>query len=229
VREDLNKTAKRAMAVLNPVKIIIDNYEEGLSEEFEVENNPENPDDGTRMVTFSKEVYIESTDFMEEPEKKYFRLSPGAEVRLKSSYYVTCTSFVKDETGEITEIHCTYDPESKGGTTPDKRRVKGTIHWVNANDCIDGSVNLYDQLFTDENPAEDIAGDFTNSINPNSLEIVDTCKFENSIALAKPGDKFQFFRIGYFVLDSKSFDEGKTIFNRTAGLKDSWAKISNKG
>ncbi|MCX7714508.1 MAG: glutamine--tRNA ligase/YqeY domain fusion protein [Clostridia bacterium] len=226
VREDLNKKAPRAMAVLRPLKVIIDNYPEGLTEEIEVDINPENPDAGKRTVTFSRELYIEEDDFMEEPPKKYFRLSPNSEVRLKGAYYVTCTSYKKDETGRITEIHCSYDPQSKGGQSPDGRKVKGTLHWVSAEHSIDAQVRLYDRLFNVENPSsEENEGGFLDNLNPQSMVTLTNCKMENSLKNAKAGDTFQFLRHGYFCVDTDS-NSDKLIFNRTVALKDSWAKVN---
>lgn len=226
VREDLNKRADRAMAVLRPVKLIIDNYPEGKTENVEVDINPERPEAGKRTVVFSRELYIEEDDFMENPPKKYFRLAIGNEVRLKGAYYVTCNSVVKDEDGKIKEIHCTYDPESFGGVTPDGRKVRGTIHWVNAGTALDAQVRLYDRLFDVENPSEEVeAGDFTNNLNPNSIEVLNNCKIEENLKGVKPGDTFQFMRMGYFCVDTDSTKD-KLIFNRTVALKDSWAKIN---
>ncbi len=225
VREDLNKKAPRAMAVLRPIKLIIDNYPEDKVEQIEVEVNPEDPSMGTRTVEFSKVLYIEEDDFMEEAPKKYFRLSPGREVRLKSAYYVTATSCVKDENGKVIEVHCTYDPETKGGDSPDGRKVKGTIHWVSANHAVDATVRLYDRLFNVENPSDESkVRSFIENINPQSVEILENCKIESNLKDIKAGDKFQFLRLGYFCvdIDSKSDD---IIINRTVALKDSWAKI----
>ena len=225
VREDLNKKAPRAMAVLRPIKLIIDNYPEDLVEEIEVEVNPEDPSMGTRTVEFSKVLYIEEDDFMEDAPKKYFRLSPGREVRLKSAYYVTATSCVKDENGKVLEVHCTYDPETKGGDSPDGRKVKGTIHWVSANHAVDATVKLYDRLFNVENPSDESkVGSFIENINPMSVEVLQNCKIESNLKNIKPGDKFQFLRLGYFCVDTDSTSD-KIIINRTVALKDSWAKI----
>jgi glutaminyl-tRNA synthetase len=213
------------MAVLKPLKLVIDNYPEGQTEEFDADNNPEDPSTGTRKVKFSKVLFIEQGDFLEEPPKGYFRLSTGKEVRLKHAYYVTCTSAVKDAAGNITEVHCTYDPQSRGGGTPDNRKVKGTLHWVSATDGIDAEIRMYDRLFTTENP--DVApegSDFLVNMNPNSLETITTCKLEPSLAAAKPGQRFQFIRHGYFTVDKDS-KPGKIVFNRTVTLKDSWGKI----
>ena len=227
VREDLNKIAPRAMAVLRPLKVIIDNYPEDKTEEITVEINPENPEAGTRTVTFSKNIYIEQDDFMEEPPKKYFRMFPGNEVRLKGAYYVTCTSVEKDAEGNITALHCTYDPESFGGETPDGRKVRGTIHWVSADHAVDATVRLYDRLFNVENPSDESkVGSFTENLNPDSVEILENCKLEGNLKDAKVGDSFQFMRLGYFCVDKDSTDD-KLVFNRTVALKDSWAKVNN--
>ena len=226
VREDLNQHAQRVMAVLRPLKLVIDNYPEGQVEQLEAVNNPEDASMGTRQVPFSKVLYIEQDDFRENPPKKYFRLSPGVEVRLRYGYLVTCTGFVKDEkTGEILEVHCTYDPATRGGNTPDGRRVKGTIHWVSAADAYDAEVRLYDNLFSKENPNEVEEGkDWLANINPNSLEVVTGAKLEPCLKAAKPGDRFQFERLGYFCAD-KDLKPDKPIFNRTVTLRDTWAKI----
>ena len=225
IREDLNKRANRVMAVLDPVKVIIDNYPEDLVEWLDAENNPEDEEAGTRKVPFCKEIYIERDDFMEEPPKKYFRLAPGREVRLKHAYYITCESVVKDEKGNIKEIHCTYDPNSRGGWTEDGRKVRGTLHWVSARHCLDAEVRLYEQLFTKENPEED--DDFLKNVNPNSLIILKNCKVEPSLKNAKVGDRFQFLRKGYFCVDKDS-TEDNLVFNRIVTLKDSWAKLAKK-
>jgi len=226
VREDLNKIAPRAMAVLRPLKVIIDNYPEDKTEEITVEINPENPEAGTRTVTFSKNIYIEQDDFMEEPPKKYFRMFPGNEVRLKGAYYVTCTSVEKDADGNITALHCTYDPESFGGETPDGRKVRGTIHWVSADHAVDATVRLYDRLFNVENPSDESkVGSFTENLNPDSVEVLENCKLEGNLKDAKVGDSFQFMRLGYFCVDKDS-TEDKLVFNRTVALKDSWAKVN---
>ena len=221
VRDDLNAKAPRAMAVLRPLKVVIDNYPEGQSEEFEVELHPEHPEFGTRKVTFSRELYVEQDDFMAEPVKKYFRLFPGNEVRFKSAYFVKCNSYDTDEDGNVTCLHCTYDPESRGGNSPDGRKVKGTIHWVNANDCKQCEVRLYDRLFSAEEPGKN--GDYFDDLNPNSLEVIDNCLLEGGFEDAKPGDTFQFMRNGYFCVDKDS-TEDKTVFNRTVALNSSWGK-----
>lgn len=227
LREDLNKRALRAMAVLRPLKVVITNYPEGQVEEFETENNPEDPSAGTRKVPFSREIYIERDDFMEDPPKKFFRLAPGREVRLKSAYYITCQEVVKDQaTGEIVELRCTYDPESRGGMSPDGRRVKGTIHWVSAAHSHEAEVRIYDNLFLTEDPNE--GGEFIDNLNPDSLEVLSDCRVEPVLASASVGDRFQFLRHGYFVVDSDS-TEDRLVFNRTVSLRDTWQKIKNKG
>jgi glutaminyl-tRNA synthetase len=227
IRDDMNRRASRVMAVLRPLKMVIENYPDGQVEMMEALNNPEDPDAGNRQIPFSKEVYIERDDFMENPPKKYFRLSPGAEVRLKHAYYVTCTDVIKDENGEITEIRCKYDPESRGGGTPDNRRVLGTLHWVSVPHAVDAEIRLYDHLFIKPNPEED--PDFRVNINPESVEILKGCKVEPGLKTAKVGDFFQFLRQGYFCVDRIDSSEDHPVFNRTTGLKDSWAKIAKKG
>lgn len=221
VRDDLNAKAPRAMAVLRPLKVVIDNYPEGQSEEFEVELHPEHPEFGTRKVTFSRALYVEREDFMAEPVKKYFRLFPGNEVRFKSAYFVKCNSYDTDENGNVICLHCTYDPASRGGNSPDGRKVKGTIHWVNANDCKQCEVRLYDRLFSAEEPGKN--GDYIDDLNPNSLEVIDNCLLEGGFENAKPGDTFQFMRNGYFCVDKDS-TEDKLVFNRTVALNSSWGK-----
>ena len=222
IREELNQTAKRVMAVIDPVKVVIDNWEDGKVEMVEVENNPNDPNAGTRMVPFSKELYIEADDFMEEPPKKYFRLKPEGEVRLKGAYFVTCKSVEKDADGKVTVIHCEYDPASKGGESPDGRKVKGTIHWVSAAHAVDAEVRLIDNLFTCENPAavpED--EDWHDYLNAESM-VIKQAKLEPALADAKMDERFQFLRQGYFCLDSEDSKPGKLVFNRTVGLKDSF-------
>jgi glutaminyl-tRNA synthetase len=226
VREDLNRRAPRVMAVLRPLRVVIDNYPEGEVEETEAVNNPEDPGMGTRKVSFSRVLYIEQDDFREDPPKQYFRLAPGREVRLRYGYFITCTRAVKDEkTGEIVELHCTYDPATKGGNAPDGRKVKSTIHWVSAAHAIDAEVRLYDHLFTRADPGEESEGlDFTAYLNPKSLEIVAGCKIEPSLLGAAAGSRYQFERLGYFCVDPDS-TAGNLVFNRTATLRDTWAKI----
>ncbi len=224
VREDLNQNAPRAMAVLNPVKVIIDNYPEGKTEEVEVAVNPVKPELGKRKVEFSRELYIEADDYMENPPKKYFRLTEGREVRLNSAYFVTCTGVEKDENGKVTVIHCTYDPETQGGNAPDGRKVKGTIHWVSAHNAVNAEVRLYDRLFNVENPSnEENEGDFVKNLNPASMVVLKNCKIDAGLANAKSGDTFQFMRQGYFCVDTDSTADNM-VFNRTVALKDSWAK-----
>jgi len=225
IREDLNKKAMRVMAVLNPVKLIIDSYPENMVEELEAVNNPEDAGAGTRMVPFSKVLYIERDDFMEEAPKNYFRLSVGKEVRLRYGYFVTCTHIDKDAAGNITAIHCTHDPASRGGNSPDGRKVKGTIHWVSAAQAVKADVQLYDRLFSNAAPEDVPEGkDYKENINPDSLKTV-TAYIEPALANTKPGDKYQFERLGYFCTDKES-KPSKLVFNRTVGLKDTWAKIS---
>lgn len=227
VREDLNKKAPRVMAVLKPLKVIIDNYPEDKVEYMEAENNPENSSAGTREIPFSKVIYIEQDDFMIDPPRKYFRLSPGREIRLKHAYYIKCESYKQDEkTGEVTEVHCTYDPETKGGWSKDGRKVKGTSHWVSASYAVKAEVRLYDYLFTKETPGLE-TGNYMDDLNPNSLTIIDDCMIEPGLSDAKPGEKFQFLRKGYFCVDLDSTRE-RPVFNKTIGLKDTWAKITKK-
>jgi glutaminyl-tRNA synthetase len=221
VRDNLNLNAPRAMAVLRPLKVIIDNYPADKTEVFEVELNPNKPELGTGKVTFSREVFVEREDFMAEPVKKYFRLFPGNEVRLKSAYYVTCNSFETDENGEVVCLHCTYDPESRGGNTPDGRKVKGTLHWVNAQDNVKAEVRLYDRLFNTENPADENSGGMMANLNPDSLTVLKDCLLEGSLRSIKPGEVFQFMRQGYFCADKDSTPE-KLIINRTVALNSSW-------
>jgi glutaminyl-tRNA synthetase len=224
IRDDLNKRAPRRMGVLKPLKLVIDNYPENQVEELEAINNPEDIDAGTRKVPFTRVLYIEQDDFQEEPHKKFYRLYPGNEVRLRYAYFVTCTRVVKDpETGEVTEVHCTYDPATRGGDAPDGRRVKATIHWVSAQHALPAEVRLYDRLFTIENPDSD---SFKEYLNPNSLEVLEAF-VEPSLEKAEPGYRLQFERQGYFCIDPDSTNE-KLVFNRTVALRDSWAKIANK-
>jgi glutaminyl-tRNA synthetase len=228
VREDLNKRSPRVMAVLRPLKVVIDNYPEGQVEEMDAVNNPEDASAGTRKVPFSKALYIEQDDFRETPPKGYYRLSPGREVRLRYGYLVTCTSVVKNDAGEVVEVHCTYDPATRGGNTPDGRKVKSTIHWVSAASAVDAEVRLYEHLFTKENPDETEAGDdFVSNLNPNSLEVVAAAKVEPSLANVSAGTRYQFERLGYFCVDPDS-KPGKPVFNRTVALKDTWAKVEKK-
>lgn len=226
VRQDLNLHSPRVMVVLNPLKVIIDNYPEDQIEELDAINNPEDRDAGTRKVPFSKELYIEREDFMEDPPKKFFRLAPGREVRLRYAYYITCTDVVKDADGNIAELHCTYDPATCGGDSPDGRKVKATLHWVSAAKALEAEVRLYDHLFTKENPDEvEDDAHFTANLNPNSLEVLTGCKIEPSLADAKPGSRYQFERLGYFCVDPELSASGLPVFNRTVSLRDTWAKI----
>ncbi len=226
IREDLNKKANRVMAVLRPLKVVITNYPENKIEELEAVNNPEDQNAGTRKIPFEREIFIEQDDFMEDPPKKYFRLSPGQEVRLRYAYIIKCEELIKDNDGNIVEIHCTYDPETKSGSGTSTKKVKGTIHWVSANQAANAEVRLYDRLFNVEDPGDVEEGqDWKTHINPDSLEALKNCKVEPNLKSAKPGDKFQFERLGYFCVDTDSTEEN-LIFNRTVTLKDSWAKIS---
>ena len=220
VREDLNKRAPRVMAVLDPIRVVIENYPEDQVEEFEIVNNPEDPSAGSRRVPFARELFIERDDFMEDPPKKFFRMAPGREVRLRGAYFVTCTGVVKDEAGRVTGLRCTYDPATRGGDAPDGRKVKATLHWVCAKTALDAEVRLYDRLFTSEQPGDDYLAD----INPASLD-VRTAKIEPSVAAAAPGDRYQFERVGYFCVD-KDTKDGRLVFNRTVTLKDAWARIA---
>jgi glutaminyl-tRNA synthetase len=230
VREDLNKRAPRVMAVLRPLRVVIDNYPEGLVEEMEAVNNPEDPSMGTRRVPFSRVLYIERDDFREDPPKQFYRLAPGREVRLRYAYFIKCVDVVKDpQTGEVVELHCTYDPETRGGSAPDGRKVKATLHWVSAAHAIPAEVRLYDRLFTVENPDDAEGGkDFTAYLNPKSLEVLTSCWVEPSLANAAPGSRYQFERLGYFCVDLRDSKPGKLVFNRTVTLKDEWAKIESK-
>ena len=228
VREDLNKRVHRVMAVLRPLKVIIENYPEAQVEELDAVNNPEDPSAGTRKVPFSRVLYIEQDDFREQPPKGYYRLSPGKEVRLRYAYFVTCTRVVKNEHGDIIEIHCTYDPATRGGNAPDGRKVKSTIHWVSAAHARSAEVRLYDKLFTKPNPNQTEEGqDFTVNLNPNSLEVVGDAQVEPSLSGASPGSRYQFERLGYFCVDPDSKPE-RLVVNRTVALKDTWAKVEQK-
>ena len=223
VREDLNKRAPRVMAVLQPLKIVIENYPEEQTEELAAVNNPENPEAGTRNVPFSRELFIEQNDFMEDPPRKFFRLAPGREIRLRYAYFITCTQVIKDENGHVIELRCTYDPETKGGSAPDGRKVKGTIHWVSAKHCLDAEVRLYDRLFSVSNPGRD--GDFKKDINTDSLQVLTHCKVEPSLKNTDPNVTVQFERKGYFCVDLVDSSPDHLIFNRTVPLRDSWKKI----
>ncbi len=227
LREDLNKRAPRVMAVLEPLKVIIDNYPEDMVEELEAENNPEDPEAGSRKMPFAREIYIEQKDFKEEPPRKWFRLAPGKEIRLKHAYYVTCTKVIKDEnTGEIIELHCTYDPQTRGGWSSDGRKVRGTSHWVSVRHALKAEVRLYDHLFLKENPEEvEGDGDFKANLNPHSLEVLNCCMIEPSLKDARPGVFYQFLRQGYFCVDLEDSTAANPVFNRTVSLVDTWAKI----
>jgi glutaminyl-tRNA synthetase len=229
LREDLNRRVPRVMAVLRPLKVVIDNYPEGQVEEMDAVNNPEDANAGKRKVPFSRVLYIEQDDFRENPPKQYYRLSPGREVRLRYGYFITCTGVVKNETtGEVVEVHCTYDPATRGGDAPDGRKVKATIHWVSAAHALDAEVRLYENLFLKEDPDEVEEGqDFTANLNPNSLEVVSSAKLEPSLGSAAAGDRYQFERLGYFSADKES-SPARLIFNRTVPLKDTWAKIEKR-
>lgn len=229
LREDLNKRAPRVMAVLRPLRVVIDNYPENQVEWLDAVNNPEDPSMGTRKLPFSRVLYIERDDFREDPPKKWFRLAPGREVRLKHAYFITCVRVIKDEEiGEVIELHCTYDPETRGGAAPDGRKVKGTLHWVSAAHALEAEVRLYDRLFTKANPDDVPDGfDFTVNLNPNSLETLTECRVEPSLAGAEIGSRYQFLRLGYFCVDPDS-SAGKLVFNRTVSLRDTWAKIEKR-
>jgi len=227
IRADLNIRAERRMGVLNPLKVVITNYPEGQEEELDAVNNPEDESAGTRKVPFSREIYIEREDFREDPPKKYFRLGPDREVRLRYGYFIKFEDFIKDENGEVVEVHCSYDPETKGGYAPDGRKVRGTLHWVSAPHAVDAEIRLYDRLFTKEDPMDfdaDAGEDFIDFLNPDSLTILSNCKLEPSLAEVAPGDRFQFERRGYFCADVDSTKDSP-IFNRTIALRDTWAKI----
>ena len=227
LRQHLNKTAKRVMAVINPLKVVIENYPDELVEELEAVNNPEDAAAGTRLTPFSKVIYIEREDFMEDPPRKFFRLAPGREVRLRYAYFITCTDVIKDDNGEIIELRCTYDPATRGGSAPDGRRVKATLHWVSARRAIKAEARLYDSLFNVEHPDSDRDADFTEFINPNSLTVVDPIYVEPELRKAQPGDRYQFERLAYFVVDEDSTAE-KLVFNRTVALRDQWRKQQKK-
>ena len=221
VRDDLNKNAPRCMAVLRPLKVIIDNYPEDKTEELELPVNQDRPEMGTRKITFSKEIFVEQEDFMIEPVKKYFRLFPGNEVRLRGAYFVKCVGYDTDDSGNVTAVHCTYDPESRGGNSPDGRKVKGTLHWVSEKDSVPFEARLYDRLFNAENPSDESKGSFKDNLNPDSLVVLDGCRLEGGLRDVKPGDTLQFMRQGYFCVD-KSSTSDKIIFNRTVQLNSSW-------
>lgn len=225
VREDLDKTTRRVMGVLKPLRVVIENYPDDQSEELDAPYHPNDPDMGSRIVPFSKVIYVEHDDFMEEPPRKFFRLGPGREVRLRYAYFITCNEIIKDEHGDVVELRCTYDPETKGGNAPDGRKVRGTIHWVSAEHALDAEVRVYDRLFNDPEPdSNQHDRDWKEFLNPESIEILDNAKLEPSLSKAKAGDQFQFERLGYFNVDAKDSKEGKPVFNRTIPLRDSWSK-----
>jgi len=229
VREDLNKTARRFMGVLDPLKVVIENFPEGKVEEVEGINNPEDPDAGKRMIPFTRELFIEKSDFMEDAPKKFFRLTLGKEVRLRYGFFITCTDVIKNEHGEVVELRCSYDPDTKGGSSPDGRKVKGTLHWVSAERSLKVRARLYDRLFTSENPSKvEDGGHFTDNLNPDSLTILKDCRVEPEIKSVKKGETIQFERQGYFNLDSIDSSDDNYIFNRTVPLRDSWGKIQSK-
>ena len=230
IREDLNKNAPRVMAVLHPLRVVIDNYPEGQVEEMEAVNNPEDPEAGTRKVPFSRVLYIEQDDFREDPPSKFYRLAPGSEVRLRYAYCIRCVDVIKDEqTGEVVELRCTYDPETQGGSAPDGRKVKATLHWVSAEHSLEAEIRLYDYLFLDEaSDDNEESDDFKSSLNPNSLETLKSCRVEPSLANAAPGSRYQFERQGYFCVDSVDSTEDALVFNRTVSLRDTWAKVQRK-
>ncbi len=229
IREDLNKSSPRVMAVLKPLKVVITNYPDGQVEWMDAVNNPEDPSAGTRKVPFSKVLYIEQDDFMENPPSKFFRLSPGKEVRLRYAYFIKCEKAIKDTAGNIVELHCTYDPATRGGDSPDGRKVKATLHWVADSNALDAEIRLYSHLFTRENPEDTPEGEhFTTNLNPDSLQVLTGCKVEPHVKETRAQDRWQFERMGYFCTDPDSQD-GKLVFNRTLTLKDTWAKIQQKG
>ena len=229
LRAQLNKEAPRRAAVLRPLKVVIDNFPEGHVEMMEAVNNPEDTSAGTRQIPFTRELYIEQTDFMEDPPKKFFRLGPGREVRLRYGFFITCQEVIKDDEGKITELRCTYDPETRGGQAPDGRKVKGTIHWVSADHAVDAEIRLYDHLFETQNPSDVEQGEsYLDKPNPKSLEVLSNCKLEPSLADAQPGERFQFERVGYFCVDSKETNSDKPVFNRSVTLRDTWAKMQKK-
>ncbi|MDP6914375.1 MAG: glutamine--tRNA ligase/YqeY domain fusion protein, partial [Verrucomicrobiota bacterium] len=230
IRQDLNDTTPRRMAVLRPLKVVITNFDEDKVEELEAANHPKDPEAGTRSVPFTREIYVERDDFMEEPPRKFFRLGPGREVRLRFAYFITCNEVIKNAAGEVTELHCTYDPETHGGNAPDGRKVKGTIHWVSASHAFEAQVRLYDRLFTVEDPnKEDDGKTYLDHLNAESQEVIADAMLEPGLAKAEPGERFQFERLGYFCADAGDSQAGKPVFNRTVTLRDAWAKQRGKG
>jgi glutaminyl-tRNA synthetase len=228
IRNDLNSSSPRVLGVLKPLKVVITNYPEEQEEELEAQNHPQNPEMGTRKIPFCREIYVEQTDFMEDAPRKFFRLSVGREVRLRYAYLVTCQEVIKDDAGNVIELHCTYDPETRGGSAPDGRKVKGTIHWVSARHALKTEVRLYDRLFTAEHPDKDKDKDFKEFVNPDSLQVLKDCMLEPSLEKAEITDRFQFERLGYFCLDSSELAQGNSVFNRIVTLRDSWAKLKKK-
>ena len=230
IRQDLNDITPRRMAVLRPLKVVITNFDEGKIEELEAANHPKNPEAGTRKVPFTREIYVERDDFMEEPPRKFFRLGPGREVRLRFAYFITCNEVIKNTAGEVTELHCTHDPETHGGNAPDGRKVKGTIHWVSASHAFEAPVRLYDRLFTAEDPSKEADGKtYLDHLNAESLEVIADAKLEPGLAKAEPGERFQFERLGYFCADTADSQPGAPVFNRTVTLRDAWAKRQKQG
>ena len=226
LRAQLNKEVQRRAAVLRPLKVVIENFPEGHVELMEAVNNPEDPNAGTRQIPFTREIYIEQSDFMEDPPKKFFRLGPGREVRLRYGFFITCREVIKDDAGNILELRCTYDPETRGGQAPDGRKVKGTIHWVSAEHAVEAEVRLYDHLFQTQDPSDTEEGQsYLDNLNPHSLEVLKGCKLESSLAEAQPGERFQFERVGYFYVDTKESSGSKPVFNRSVTLRDTWAKM----
>ena len=229
LRAQLNKEVQRRAAVIRPLKVVIENFPEGHVEFMEAVNNPEDPSSGTRQVPFTRELYIEQSDFMEDPPKKFFRLGPGREVRLRYGFFITCQEVIKDDDGNIIELRCTYDPETRGGQAPDGRKVKGTIHWVSAEHAVEAEVRLYDHLFQTQNPTDVEEGQsYLDNLNPHSLEVLTDCKLESSLAEAQPGERFQFERLGYFCVDTKESRGNKPVFNRSVTLRDTWAKMQKR-
>jgi glutaminyl-tRNA synthetase len=229
LRAQLNKEVQRRAAVLRPLKVVIENFPEGHVELMEAVNNPEDPNAGTRQIPFTREIYIEQSDFMEDPPKKFFRLGPGREVRLRYGFFITCQEVIKDDAGNILELRCTYDPETRGGQAPDGRKVKGTIHWVSAEHAVEAEVRLYDHLFQTQDPSDTEEGQsYLDNLNPHSLEVLKGCKLESSLAEAQPGERFQFERVGYFYVDTKESSGSKPVFNRSVTLRDTWAKMQKR-
>ncbi len=229
LRAQLNKEVQRRAAVLRPLKVVIENFPEGHVELMEAVNNPEDPNAGTRQIPFTREIYIEQSDFMEDPPKKFFRLGPGREVRLRYGFFITCREVIKDDAGNILELRCTYDPETRGGQAPDGRKVKGTIHWVSAEHAVEAEVRLYDHLFQTQDPSDTEEGQsYLDNLNPHSLEVLKGCKLESSLAEAQPGERFQFERVGYFYVDTKESSGSKPVFNRSVTLRDTWAKMQKR-